>query len=186
MGWNLALGALAASWGFIAVLAASVELGADALAFWRLALAAATLCFVAVVSRRSGLLRPRGRLGALALLGVVQGVHWLLFFEAVEHGSVHAAQRLNKGVDGLVLGGGVALGKADVGDFRMAIGTPGDHQGAGPGPAKKQGVLQGEAGQGVPPVEGQAGHGRSILRRGGGVGEGAGGGGGAGAGAGGV
>ena len=37
MRWNLALGALAASWGFIAVLAASVELGAEALAFWRLA-----------------------------------------------------------------------------------------------------------------------------------------------------
>ena len=43
MKWNLALGGLAASWGFIAVLAASVELGAEALAFWRLALAAATL-----------------------------------------------------------------------------------------------------------------------------------------------
>ena len=35
-------------------------------------------------SRRLGLLAPRGRLGALALLGVVQGAHWLLFFEAVE------------------------------------------------------------------------------------------------------
>ena len=41
---NLALGGLAASWGFVAVLAASVELGAEALAFWRLALAAVTLC----------------------------------------------------------------------------------------------------------------------------------------------
>ena len=91
MRWNLALGALAASWGLIAVLAASVELGAEALAFWRLALAAATLGVFALVVRRTGELRPRGRLAALALLGVVQGAHWLLFFEAVEHGSVALA-----------------------------------------------------------------------------------------------
>jgi len=38
MRWNAALGALAASWGLIAVLAASVDLGAESLAFWRLAL----------------------------------------------------------------------------------------------------------------------------------------------------
>jgi len=91
MRWNLALGGLAASWGFIAVLAASVELGAEALAFWRLALATATLALVAAATRRLDLLVPRGRLGALALLGVVQAAHWLLFFEAVEHGSVALA-----------------------------------------------------------------------------------------------
>ncbi len=91
MRWNAALGALAASWGFIAVLAASVDLGAEALAFWRLALAAVTLAVVALASGHSSLLAPRGRLAALALLGVVQAVHWLLFFEAVEHGSVALA-----------------------------------------------------------------------------------------------
>ena len=91
MRWNAALGALAASWGFIAVLAASVELGAEALAFWRLALAAATLAVAAAASGRLDLLAPRGRLGSLALLGVVQAAHWLLFFEAVEHGSVALA-----------------------------------------------------------------------------------------------
>ncbi len=91
MRWNAALGALAASWGFIAVLVASVELDAGALAFWRLALAAATLGVVALGSGRAGLLAPQGRLGALTLLGTVQGVHWLLFFEAVDHGSVALA-----------------------------------------------------------------------------------------------
>lgn len=91
MRWNLALGALAASWGLIAVLAASVELGAEALAFWRLALAAATLGLVAVAAGRVHLLAPRGRLAALALLGVAQGAHWVLFFQAVEHGSVALA-----------------------------------------------------------------------------------------------
>ena len=91
MRWNLALGGLAASWGFIAVLVASVDLGAGSLAFWRLALAALTLGVAALVSGRAGLLAPHGRLGALVLLGVVQGAHWLLFFEAVEHGSVALA-----------------------------------------------------------------------------------------------
>ena len=91
MRWNAALGALAASWGLIAVLAASVDLGAEALAFWRLALAAVTLGAVAVAAGRASLLAPHGRLGALALLGVVQGAHWLLFFEAVDHGSVALA-----------------------------------------------------------------------------------------------
>ena len=90
MRWNLALAGLAASWGFIAVLAAAVELGAEALAFWRLALAAVTLGVVALVARRSAS-SARGRLAALALLGVVQGAHWLLFFEAVKHGSVALA-----------------------------------------------------------------------------------------------
>ena len=69
---NAALGALAASWGFIAVLVASVELGAGALAFWRLAFAAATLLLVALVTGRLGLLAPGERLGALVLLGIVQ------------------------------------------------------------------------------------------------------------------
>lgn len=91
MRWNAALGGLAASWGFIAVLAASVELGAAALAFWRLALAAVTLGFAAVVVGRADLLAPGGRLGALALLGIVQGAHWVLFFEAVDRGSVALA-----------------------------------------------------------------------------------------------
>ena len=80
-----------ASWGFIAVLAAAVDLGAEALAFWRLALAARTLALGAVLVGRPGLLAPRGRLPPLALLGVVQGAHWLLFFEAVKHGSVALA-----------------------------------------------------------------------------------------------
>jgi DME family drug/metabolite transporter len=89
--WNLALGGLAASWGFIAVLAASVDLGAEPLAFWRLALATITLGLAALIGRRRQLLDPRGRLAALVLLGVAQGAHWLLFFEAVEHGSVALA-----------------------------------------------------------------------------------------------
>lgn len=91
MRWNAALGALAASWGLIAVLVASVELGAEPLAFWRLGIAAVALAAIALATGRTRELAPRGRLGALAALGVVQGAHWLLFFEAVRRGSVALA-----------------------------------------------------------------------------------------------
>ncbi len=91
MRWNLALGGLATSWGLIAVLVAAVDLGAEALAFLRLALAAAALALAALLGGRVAALRPGGRLHALALLGIVQGAHWLLFFEAVKLGSVALA-----------------------------------------------------------------------------------------------
>ena len=42
----------------------------------------------ALVAGRTNLLSPAGRLPALTLLGVAQGAHWLLFFEAVDRGSV--------------------------------------------------------------------------------------------------
>jgi len=88
---NLALAGLATSWGLIAVLVAAVDLGAAPLAFLRLALAAATLGLAAVLWRRTEALRPGGRLPALVALGVMQGAHWLLFFEAVKLGSVALA-----------------------------------------------------------------------------------------------
>ena len=89
MRWNLALGGLAASWGFVAVLAASVEL-AEALASGA-SRSRRSRSPDRPAARRVDLLAPRGRLRALALLGVAQGAHWLLFFEAVEHGSVALA-----------------------------------------------------------------------------------------------
>ena len=91
MRWNLALAGLATSWGFIAVLVAAVDLGAEALAFLRLALAAGALAFVALLGGRAATLHPGSRLSALVVLGVVQGAHWLLFFEAVKLGSVALA-----------------------------------------------------------------------------------------------
>ena len=132
MRWKLGLGALTASWGFIAVLVAAVDLGAEAPAFWRPALAAATLALGAIVVRRPELLAPRGRLPALVFLGVVQGVHWLLFFETVKHGSVapgfvltfYAAPLLLALVAPLVLPerwSAVVLGAASVGAVGIAL-----------------------------------------------------------------
>jgi drug/metabolite transporter (DMT)-like permease len=73
MRWNLLLAGLAASWGLIAVLVAAVDLDAT------------------VLARRLDLLAPGAALGGLVLLGVVQGAHWLLFFEAAKRGSVALA-----------------------------------------------------------------------------------------------
>lgn len=131
MRWKLALGALAASWGFIAVLVAAVDLEAEALAFWRLSLAAATLAVVALVSGRWRLLAPGRRLPALVLLGAIQGAHWLLFFEAVKEGSValavltfYAAPLVLAVVAPFVLPerwSGVVLGSAGVGAVGIAL-----------------------------------------------------------------
>jgi drug/metabolite transporter (DMT)-like permease len=89
--WNAALAGLAASWGFIAVIIASLELDAGTIVSLRLALAAATLGFVAVAAGQIRVLAPRGRLLALAAVGVVQAAHWLLFVVAVIEGSVALA-----------------------------------------------------------------------------------------------
>jgi len=87
--WTLALAGLAASWGFIAVLVAAVDLGAPTLAFLRLAIATVTLGVVAAFARAD--VRPGGRLRVLVLVGVLQAAHWLLFFETVKLGSVALA-----------------------------------------------------------------------------------------------
>jgi drug/metabolite transporter, DME family len=91
MRWNLGLAALATSWGFIAVLAGAVHVGAAPLAFSRLALAALTLAGVALATHSARRLRPGPRLWALVALGVTQGIHWWLFFETVKRGSVALA-----------------------------------------------------------------------------------------------
>src|SRR5690242_3882340 len=91
MRWNLGLAGLSTAWGLIAVLAAAVSLGAAPLAFWRLSLAAGTLAAVALAGGRLRLLRPGPHLATLVALGVVQAVHWWLFFETVKRGSVALA-----------------------------------------------------------------------------------------------
>ena len=85
------MAALSIAWGFVAVLGGSIALGAGPLAFLRLALAVATLAFVALLSRRLPLLRPGSHLFVLVALGAVQATHWWLFFETVKRGSVALA-----------------------------------------------------------------------------------------------
>jgi drug/metabolite transporter (DMT)-like permease len=89
--WNLAVAALAASWGLIAVIVREVDLDAQVLAFYRLAFAALTLLLVATVLRRLSVLRLlRDRLRVTGL-GVLLAGHWFVYFAAIKLSSVAVA-----------------------------------------------------------------------------------------------
>ena len=91
MRWNLAVAALAASWGLIAIIVREVELDAQVLVFYRLAFAAAALLLVAAVLRRLGALRLQRHRGRIALIGAMLGVHWFLYFATIKLSSVAVA-----------------------------------------------------------------------------------------------
>lgn len=91
MRWNLAAAALSASAGFIAVIVDGVDLSAEALVFYRLVLAALTVVAAAALARRLDVLRATELHGRVALLGVILGAHWLLFFATIKLSSVAVA-----------------------------------------------------------------------------------------------
>jgi drug/metabolite transporter (DMT)-like permease len=89
--WNLAAAVLSASAGFIAVIVDGLDLGAEALVFYRLALAAVTVAVVAALARRLDILRAPLLRGRLALLGAMLAAHWLFFFGTIKLSSVVVA-----------------------------------------------------------------------------------------------
>jgi drug/metabolite transporter (DMT)-like permease len=89
--WNAAVAALASSWGFVSVIVAGVDLAAEALVFYRLAVAAASLLLALAVLRRLDLVRVARSRAALVLLGAVLAGHWYLFFETIKLSSVALA-----------------------------------------------------------------------------------------------
>jgi drug/metabolite transporter (DMT)-like permease len=89
--WNLAAAALSASAGFIAVIVDGIDLSAEALVFYRLVLAAATVLAGVAVARRLDILRASEQRARLVLLGASLGAHWLLFFGAIKLSSVAVA-----------------------------------------------------------------------------------------------
>lgn len=92
MRWNVSVAALAASWGFISVIVAGVDLDAVVLVFFRLALAAVTVAaFALLVVRRRELLRLPPRPLGLLVIGAVLAAHWFLFFETIKLASVAVA-----------------------------------------------------------------------------------------------
>jgi drug/metabolite transporter (DMT)-like permease len=87
----MSVAGLAASWGFIAVIVADVELDALVLVFFRVLLAAATVAAGLVVLGRLELFRiPVLRLRTL-IAGAGLGVHWFLFFLTIKLSSVAVA-----------------------------------------------------------------------------------------------
>lgn len=91
MRWNLAVAGLAASWGFISVIVAGVDLDARVLVEWRLGLAALALLVLLLAVRRGDLLRPPERPWRVVVVGAVLAAHWFLFFETIKRASVAVA-----------------------------------------------------------------------------------------------
>ncbi|HZB85377.1 MAG TPA: DMT family transporter [Gaiellaceae bacterium] len=89
--WNAAVAAIAASWGFVSVIVAGVDLPGEALVFWRCVLAALTLpAILLLLGRLDALVLRRRRLQVLGL-GVLLALHWVLFFETIKRASVAVA-----------------------------------------------------------------------------------------------
>lgn len=91
MRWNLAVAALAASWGFVAIIVREVHLDASVLVLYRVGFAVVGLGAVLALTRRLGLLRSGRSLRYAALLGTTLGLHWFLYFETIKLSSVAIA-----------------------------------------------------------------------------------------------
>jgi drug/metabolite transporter (DMT)-like permease len=89
--WNLAVAGIAASWGFVSVIAAGVDLPAAALVFWRCVIAAVTVPALVLVVRRLPLLVVEQRRHQVMGLALLVAVHWALLFETLKLASVAVA-----------------------------------------------------------------------------------------------
>jgi drug/metabolite transporter (DMT)-like permease len=89
--WNLAVAGLAASWGFVSVIAAGVDLRAETLVFWRCVVAATTLVVLFVPLGRGATLVLRRRRPEVLGLALLVALLWVLFFETLKRASVAVA-----------------------------------------------------------------------------------------------
>jgi drug/metabolite transporter (DMT)-like permease len=90
--WNLVVAGLAASWGFVSVIAAGVDLPASALVFWRCAVAAVTVPVLVLLFRRARALAVEQRRRPQVLgLGLLVALHWALLFQTLKLASVAVA-----------------------------------------------------------------------------------------------
>lgn len=88
MRWNVAVAALAASWGLVAIIVREVDLDAGVLVFYRCLLAVAVIGAVLALTGRLRVLARRTTVRYALLLGTTLGVHWFLFFETIKLASV--------------------------------------------------------------------------------------------------
>jgi drug/metabolite transporter (DMT)-like permease len=89
--WNLVVAGIAASWGFVSVIVAGVDLPAAALVCWRCVIAAVTVPALVVLARRVRLLAVDRRRPQVLGLGLLVALHWALFFETLKLASVAVA-----------------------------------------------------------------------------------------------
>lgn len=91
MRWNVAVAALAASWGLIPVIVREVDLAAPVLTFYRLTFAAIALLVGAVALGRLRFLRlPRHRV-RVVVIGVTLAFHWFVYFATIKLSTVAVA-----------------------------------------------------------------------------------------------
>jgi drug/metabolite transporter (DMT)-like permease len=83
MRWNLAVAALATTWGFISVIVVGVKLGPLPLSVYRTAFAALTVGAGLAAAGRLDLIRVAESRGRVALSGVLLALHWWCYFEAI-------------------------------------------------------------------------------------------------------
>src|SRR5436305_6674038 len=84
MRWNLAVAALATSWGFISVIVVGVTLGPVPLSVFRTAFATLTLAAGLIAARRLDLVRVPVARSRLGLSGLLLALHWWCYFEAIK------------------------------------------------------------------------------------------------------
>ena len=89
--WNLVVAGIAASWGFVSVIAAGVDLPAASLVYWRCAIAALTVPALVLVVRRLPLLVVERRRPQVIGLAFLVALHWALLFETLKLASVAVA-----------------------------------------------------------------------------------------------
>jgi drug/metabolite transporter (DMT)-like permease len=89
--WNVAVAALAASWGLVAIIVREVDLAAAVLVFYRCVFAVGAIGTVLLAAGRLSVLRRRSTLRYALVLGTTLGVHWFLFFETIKLSSVVVA-----------------------------------------------------------------------------------------------
>jgi DME family drug/metabolite transporter len=82
--WNLAVAALATSWGFISVIVVDLKLGPLPLTVFRIVLAAVAIAALLAVTGRLELLRVPSNRPLLAASGLSLGAHWWAYFETIK------------------------------------------------------------------------------------------------------
>ena len=88
MRWNVAVAALSASFGFVSIIVAGIDLDAPVLVFYRCLFAVPAIALALLLTRRLFVLRRGRTLKAALLLGTTLGAHWFLFFETIKLSSV--------------------------------------------------------------------------------------------------
>jgi drug/metabolite transporter (DMT)-like permease len=82
---------MAASWGFVSIIVAGLDLGGEELVFWRCLIAGLTLPAILLALGRLDVLALRRRRFEVLALGLLLALHWVLFFETLKRSSVAVA-----------------------------------------------------------------------------------------------